>query len=212
MKNKICSILLIINTSLFIISLSISFVLLFRPFYYYHINYLNIVETSGYNYSEIKEAYDDVIDYLVLDKLFSTGSLKYSLDGYDHFKDCQLLFRINFIILFVSLIIIILKRKFFNNIFTFKHNISFWSGCLNISIFIILYIISIIIGFDKCFEIFHNIFFLGKGNWLLNSKTDEIIKILPQEFFMNCAILVLSIIGIISIILILKEILIKRKK
>ena len=191
--------------SLFIISFSITFVLLFRPFYYYHINYLNIEETSGYDYDTIKESYDDVIDYLVLDKPFKTGTLNYSEDGYDHFKDCKVLFRINFIILGITSIILLLKKMYFNNIKLFKYNIGFWSGCLNIFIFLTLFIISNIVGFDKCFEIFHNIFFLGKDNWLLSSKTDEIIKILPQKFFMNSTIFVILIIGIISITIIVKE-------
>ena len=208
---KLFSIFLIINLSLFIISLVISFALIFKPFYYYHIDSLNIIDKSGYNESEIKEAYDDVIDYLVFDKPFKTGKLKYSDVGYDHFKDCKLLFNINFFILGFSSVIIILKKRYFNNIKLFKHNISFFSSLLNIFVFILVFIGSIIVGFDKTFEIFHNIFFLGKDNWLLDRNTDEIIKILPQDFFMNIAILVVSLIMVISISIIIREIIISKK-
>lgn len=209
---KLFAIFLIINTSLFIVSLVISFALVFKPFYYYHINSLNITNQSGYTELEIKEAYDDVIDYLVLDKPFKTGKLKYSDVGYDHFKDCKLLFNLNFFILGFSSVIIILKKIYFNNIKVFKHNISFLSSILNIFVFILIFVSSIIVGFSETFEIFHRIFFLGKDNWLLDRNTDEIIKILPQDFFMNLAILVVSLIIVISILIVIREIIIGKKK
>ena len=211
MKTKIGKCLLVINTALFIISLSVSFVILFRPFYYYHIRYLDIEKTSGYTYEEIKESYDDVIDYLTLNKEFKTGKLKYSEVGKDHFHDCKILFMINFVILLITVITLIIKRKYWKEIKIKNKNISFWSSILVITMFTIILIASFIIDFDKVFDIFHNIFFLGKDNWLLNPKTDEIIRILPQKYFMNCAILVLFLIFVISITIIIKEIYISKK-
>ena len=202
---RFLSIFLVINTSLFIISLAISFTILFRPFYYLHINALNLPILTGYKYEEIKEAYDDVMDYSVFNKDFSTGILKHSENGMDHFRDCKRLFMINFIILIISMIVIILKLKFLRNIKIFNHNISFWSSIANILLFLSITIVSLLVDFDKIFTIFHNIFFLGKKNWLFNSSKDEIIKILPQRFFINCGILIASIVFIISIILIIKE-------
>lgn len=210
MKNKLIKeiglLLLVINNSLFIISLSISFVLIFRPFYYYHINYLDLTSETGYTYNEIKESYDNVIDYLVLDKPFKTGKLNYSSSGYDHFKDCKILFKINFIILGLSLFIIFLKNMYLKKLKVFKHNISFWSSILNIMLFFLLFTIYKIISFSKFFELFHNIFFLGQDNWLLDSNTDEIIKILPNEYFINCAILISLMVTVISITLITRDI------
>ena len=49
------------------------------------------------------------------------------------------------------------------------------------------------LDFDKAFVVFHALFFPGKDNWLFDPRTDEIITILPQEFFMNCALLILAI-------------------
>ena len=108
---SIGKILLIFNISLFIISFSISFVIMFRPFYYYHIDSLNLEKETGYTYSEIKEAYDDVLDYTTLFKPFSTGKLKHSKEGESHFRDCRIIFMINFIVFGVSGIIIVLKKS-----------------------------------------------------------------------------------------------------
>ena len=203
--NKIGKILLVINTSLFIISLSIGFTILFRPFYYMHINYLNMEEDTGLTYEEIKEAYDDMMDYMTKNKEFSTGKLKYSSDGYNHFRDCKILFMIDFIVLIISSIVIVLRRKFLNNISIKNHSIPFISSISILITFGLVLIASLILGFNKCFNIFHNIFFLGKSNWILDPDVDEIIDILPKKYFMDCAILVLFIIGIISLIIIIKE-------
>ncbi len=204
-------ILYIINLIVFVITLSISFVILFRPFYYYQIKYLDLEKNTGYTYNEIKEAYDDVLDYLTLNKEFKTGKLAYSNAGMDHFKDCKILFIINFSVLLITGIVLIIKKKYFNKIKLKNYNISFWSSCLVLGTFILILVIAFIVGFDKCFDTFHNIFFLGKDNWLLDPKVDEIIKILPEQFFMNCAIFVITLISIISISLIIKEIYLKKK-
>ena len=202
---KLAKLLLIVNTALFIISFSIAFVILFRPFYYWHIDDLKLVEKTNYTYKEIKEAYDDVINYTTLNKPFKTGKLKYSIEGKDHFKDCKRLFMINFIILFISTIIIIIKKKYLNNLKVLNLNIEFWSSILVLSICLILLVTSIIIGFDNCFEIFHKVFFLGKDNWIFVPSRDEIINILPIEYFRNCVILFLIIVVFCTLTIIFKE-------
>ena len=204
-------ILYIIDLIVFVITLSISFVILFRPFYYYQIKYLDLEKDTGYTYNEIKEAYDDVLDYCVLNKEFKTGKLKYSEEGKSHFKDVKLLFIICFILLIISLIIIIIKLIKFNKVKIKGFNPSFYSSISIILICILLLVIALIIGFDKCFDIFHKIFFFGKDNWLFDSYKDEIINILPKEYFMNCAELVLGIINSISIVIIIKEIIHKKR-
>ena len=210
--NKIIKGLLIINIIVFIISFAISFVILFRPFYYYHIDYLNLEKETGYTYNEIKEAYDDVIDYTTLNKPFKTGSFKYSSDGYKHFRDCKILFYINFILLGISSIVLFLKKLKFNDIKIKGYNISFYSSISIILLFITIILSYLILGFKRCFNLFHKIFFLGKDNWILDPDTDPIIDILPNEYFLDCAILVISIILMISIGIMIREIIIKRKE
>ena len=202
---RMLPIIFIINTSLFIISLAIFIPIVFRPFYYYHINALDLPQKTGYTYNEIKESYDDVLDYCLLNKEFKTGILRYSSDGFNHFKDCKILFIVDSVIFILSIIILLVKKKYCKEIKFLNHNISYWSGILLLGTFLIILIITIFIGFDKIFDIFHNIFFFGKENWLFDPEKDEIIKILPQRFFMNCGILIISIISVISIILIIKE-------
>ena len=56
------------------------------------------------------------------------------------------------------------------------------------------------------------IFFPGKDNWLFNPSTDQIIRVMPQEFFRNCAILIGASLLIITITSITVQIVNKVKK
>lgn len=208
---KLLTILFIIIIILFIISFSISFTILFRPFYYYEITHLKIEENTNYSYDEIKEAYDDVLDYCLLNKEFKTGKLKYSEEGKKHFKDCKKLFMINFIILGLSTVIILITRKKYKDIKLLGFRPSFYSSIIIIIILIVLTIIALTVGFEELFAKFHNVFFYNKDNWLFDPTKDEIIKILPIEYFRDCGILIISMISIISIMNIIKEVLLKKK-
>ena len=46
------------------------------------------------------------------------------------------------------------------------------------------------LDFDRAFVVFHSIFFPGKTNWVFDWYRDPIIRVLPQDFFRNCAILI----------------------
>lgn len=208
---KLLKVFFIINTVLFIVSLSISFTIIFRPFYYWHIKYLEMNDSTNYSYKEIKEAYDDVMDYCISNKKFKTGKLKYSEDGKNHFKDCKKLFMINFIILGLSTVIVLVERKKIKELKVLGFNPSFFSSLIIIILLITISIIALTIGFENLFIKFHNIFFYHKNNWIFDPDTDEIIKILPITYFKNCGILTVSMISLISIINIIKELVIKFK-
>lgn len=189
-----CTIIMFISIVLLILTFSISLPIYFRPFYYIQINILDIPKTSGYSYEVIKTAYDEVLDYLCFNKEFGTGELLYSESGKDHFIDCKVLFDLNayvFIFSFITTLIILICHK--KNIITLKKpfgfNISFYSSCTTILLPLIVGALAIS-DFDKAFTIFHKIFFPGKDNWYFNPYLDEIINILPQEFFASAALLI----------------------
>ncbi|MBQ1385985.1 MAG: DUF1461 domain-containing protein, partial [Erysipelotrichales bacterium] len=43
------------------------------------------------------------------------------------------------------------------------------------------------------FVVFHTIFFPGKTNWIFDWNDDQIIRILPEEFFRNAGILIVAL-------------------
>lgn len=194
----------------FIITFSIALPIYFRPFYYAHINALDLRETSGFTETEIKEAYNDVLDYLTLpDKEFSSGVMEYSEEGKAHFTDCKKLFDLNAAVLIISSVclIVLLFLKNTGKVKPFmlgRRSAEFYSAIAAVGIPIIIGAIASV-NFDKAFTVFHKIFFPGKTNWLFNPYTDKIILVLPQQFFMNCAILIGVSILTFSIILIATE-------
>lgn len=49
---------------------------------------------------------------------------------------------------------------------------------------------------------FHSIFFPGKDNWLFDPVTDPVILILPEAFFRNCAIAIVTVLLTVCIMLV----------
>ena len=79
---------------------------------------------------------------------------------------------------------------------------------------VILGILFLMIYFDfsKYFTLFHHIFF-SNDLWILNPRTDLLIQMLPEEFFMSIATrIVISFISFISIIQFIGYIIIKKGK
>ena len=177
-----------------IITVSIGLPIYLRFFYYLQIDSLGL-ESTGYTYEQIKQAYDEVLNFLTLPGVpFGTGVLNYTEEGAAHFYDCKVLFNLNAGVLIscaaVCITVLILhKKKVITLCRPHGFSVGFYSAVCAV-------LLPIIIGalaatdFDRAFVIFHRIFFPGKDNWIFDPDKDEIIQILPQEYFMNCAILI----------------------
>ena len=190
------SIVYIVSLVLFAISFSINLPIYFRPFYYALIKPLNIVNdlnaSTGGSYitKDVIEAYNEVLNFCCFFTKFGTGKLAWSEEGMSHFKDCQGLFLLDSTIMLVSGLLIggvhILKRLKIVEPYKLSHLIS---GISAIALPAIIGVLASI-NFEKAFEIFHHIFFPGKENWLFDERYDQVILIMPMNFFMACAILI----------------------
>ena len=216
MKNKILTIVLGVFIGVFILTVSIGLPIYFRPFYYMQIKPLDIPSYSGEDYDTIKEAYDDLLDYLTLPgREFKTGIFRYSAEGKSHFEDCKRLFNLNGAALIISLagiitLFVLAKKKVFTPIKPFGYDILFSSGSFTLGFFALVGLI-VAIDFDKAFDVFHIILFPGKKNWYFNWHRDQIIRVLPEEFFISCAILILSSIILLCAACIVIPVIKKRK-
>lgn len=208
MENKILNRALTSVLSIFVVLLVVTFSIglpiYFRPFYYMQIESLGIPETTGRTVEEIKDAYNEVLDFLVLpNREFGTGVFKWSENGKSHFEDCKKLFDLNISIFIISLVVVVAliilnRKKIFKLSRPFGFNFLFTCGVSTLSFFALLGGLCAI-NFDKAFTVFHVIFFPGKDNWMFSARDDQIILAMPQDFFMNCAILIASSIILISI-------------
>ena len=193
MKNKLLSVLCAVSVFLFLLTVSIGLPIYIRPFYYAHITACDLEAVSGYSESEIRQAYDEVLDYLTLPgRAFGTGILPHSQEGKAHFVDCKVLFDLNAVVLIGSglvLAMLFLMRKKWGPYRLGKYSAPFWAAVLSLTAPIMIGALAAL-DFGRAFVIFHSIFFPGKTNWVFDWNADQIIRVLPQTFFMNCAIFI----------------------
>ena len=192
-SSRLLSVIFALALFVFILTTAISLPIYIRPFYYAHIEPYGLETISGVSAAEIREAYDGVLDYLTIPgREFSTGVFAHSEAGKAHFEDCKVLFDLNRNALLLSGgllgLLLLLKRKC-GPYRLGRHSAARWAALLAL-------IAPVAVGglaaldFDRAFVIFHSLFFPGKDNWLFDARYDGIIRVLPQDFFMHCALLI----------------------
>ena len=148
----------------------------------------NIEGVTGKSRGELGEITDKLIEYLKGKAGEEALRPHYNEKEILHMEDVQVLFKYGFIlkygimILSLGLIIFFALRgeKELLGRYIFKGLFINW-------ILLGLLLIMIFFDFDKYFTYFHLIFF-DNDLWLLDPRTDLLIQMLPQEFFINIAI------------------------
>ncbi|EGZ30915.1 TIGR01906 family membrane protein [Malacoplasma iowae] len=212
------SIIFFISLFLFLLSFSIAMPVLNRWFYFVQIKTLNISEISGYSYNDIVYSYNKLLDYLTFPWAgFDLGVFKYSQEGKEHFQDTKVLFMIDLSILIVTSIICLvfvivnwrIKNKFLVKVL--NKSIGFLVSIISL-ILILLIVFLVSLDFEKAFIIFHKIFFKGKDNWVFDPTVDPIIKILPEQFFLNSFIFIAVVYLFSHLVIISKEVILLKKR
>ena len=195
MKKKLltpANLLLAVIFMLFFISFSVVLVLNFRPLYYHDIKALAIEEASGLPEKEIRENYDALISYnsMFCREELTFPTLAMSGSGKIHFEEVKNIF------VFVQVLCI----------FTFlagaagaffrlrQKNAAFLklSGILTPAVPAVLGIL-IAANWENFFVTFHHIFFRN-DYWIFDPATDPVITILPDAFFLHCAVGILLLV------------------
>lgn len=197
-QSRLLFCVLTVALAFFVLTAAIATVLLLsRPFYAIHLKTLDLSNGTPWTEDEILDAFDEMISFCLFGTPFGTGVLRWSESGKSHFADCAKLFRLDFAVLAVSLLILIaclvLYKKNIAPSRPLGRGCTFWGGILLSGGFAVTAGIAAS-DFDAAFVIFHKIFFSGKDNWLFDYDTDEIIRVLPQVFFRNCAIAIVALI------------------
>lgn len=184
--------------SLFIILGVVRFTIGFKELYYFDIGYLDIPSMINLSEEEIKLNYDYVIDYNLSKESseFNMPTIKSSPEGQIHFEEVRDIFQnVNKFFLVCMVISIIglaynIKEKSFDFLKTTSKAL--------VTIPLVLSI-PVLIDFNKSFIIFHEIMF-DNDYWIFDPNLDPVIKMLPEEFFFHAGIMMISLVGITSII------------
>ena len=134
---RLLSVLCMVCVCLFLLTASIGLPIYIRPFYYAHIEAFDLPERSGYTREEIRQAYDEVLDYLTLPgREFGTGVIPHSAEGKAHFEDCKVLFDLNASVLIgsaLALAVLFALRKKWGPYRLGKHSARFWAAVLSVT-------------------------------------------------------------------------------
>ena len=195
MKNsRLLTILLAIAAALVLLTGAIALPILCRPFYYAHIGPLHLTEQTGLTEEEIRTAYDEMLDFCLGAPEFSTGALSWSQSGRDHFADVRVLFLLDLAVLALSAALLLLwfllgRRMGLVPRPLLGRGPGFWAS---VGLGIVFAVVGLLasLDFERAFVVFHALFFPGKDNWLFDPAVDQIILILPEVFFRNCALLI----------------------
>lgn len=210
--SKFFSLLTSLALIAFLISGSVAVPILWRGFYYGQIDALSLPARTGFSPEVIRGAFDEVMDYLVKDAPFGTGTLKWSESGMAHFADCRGLFQLDFRILAVSgtlllaILLLVGTKKLRLHRFGGRGP-CFWAFVCMTAAVLALGIWGLV-DFESLFTVFHTVFFPGKTNWIFDYRYDQIILILPEDFWARAAALVAGLaFGVGALLTVLEELL-----
>ena len=165
------------------------FVLFFRPLYKCSMSLFQIEKNSGFSSKRILENYNALIDYYLP---WRQGKLvlptfSQSPHAIQHFAEVKDIYNVliwSIPIATFLLLLYLYKNRTKNDI----HYLKTASIMLVIAPFLLAS--GFVINFDKTFALFHK-FLFDNNYWLFDSKTDPIITILPDKFFMLCAVVII---------------------
>ncbi|WP_300350546.1 TIGR01906 family membrane protein [Clostridium sp.] len=160
--------------------------------------------------TEIMNDYMRIISYLNSHNknILTFENFSISSTGSYHFFEVKMIFSSIYLLgiscLLLGFLVFILKKKF-NIIISLKSLNLFFYEVITICGFILL---SFYLNFSKAFTLFHKILF-NNDYWIFNIKTDPIIEVLPESYFLTLGIFALS--SVILLALLAKLIYITKK-
>ena len=185
------SVLLSLAIVLLLISAAVTLTLQSRWLYYMDMEILDIPTQSGYSQEIIRENYDALIKY---NSVFYSGelifpSLPMSETGKIHFEEVKKIFssiQIMGLILVIPVIIASIWRIKKRQYYFLK-----LSAILSIALPALIGLL-MAINWNGFFIIFHKLFFRN-DYWVFDYNTDPVIRILPNQFFLHSAVMILII-------------------
>lgn len=169
---------------IFILTAAIALTILATPIYRFSLNWLDIPDRVGMSFDQIMENYTAVMKYLHFPWIDTLVFPNFAVSdsGAFHFWEVKRLFYLNYGLLFLSGVISFFYLR------DLKKTSSFWRLLqpFKIAIFVpFVLLLLLAIDFDSMFVLFHELAF-NNDAWLFDARTDPIITVLPQEFFMLC--------------------------
>lgn len=182
------NVFLFLSIFVFILSLSFQLTIDFKSLFIHDTALYASDEATGLSNSIILKNYNELMSYLKgHTPTLKLSNFTFSNDGKTHFKEVKSLFRLNLVLLISSFIMLIPCY-----IISIKTNniASILYSSMSVIIFTLLLSIFLLFFFNTAFVLFHKLFF-NNSLWLLDPKTDPIINIFPEPFFLHCGVFII---------------------
>ena len=191
-KKKAINLGVSILAMIVVICISVTITVMARPLYYFDIEYLEIPWRSGISAEACRLNYDTLIDYNLLggDEELVFPTLKMSETGRIHFEEVKEIF-INMQLVSIAGIVALIGFTLYIKKKGPQNSILLWMRyTFPVTMIVALAVgLAMAIDWQWAFTTMHEIFF-DNDYWIFNAYTDPVIKILPEEFFFHCGILI----------------------
>ena len=191
-KKKAINLGVSILAMIVVICISVTITVMARPLYYFDIEYLEIPWKSGISAEACKLNYDTLIDYNLIggDEELVFPTLKMSETGRIHFEEVKEIF-INMQLVSIAGIVALIGFTLYIKKKGPQNSILLWMRyTFPVTMIVALAVgLAMAIDWQWAFTTMHEIFF-DNDYWIFNAYTDPVIKILPEEFFFHCGILI----------------------
>ena len=185
LKNSIKTVATGITMLIAVAAAALAMLHLFSFLYVLNVKTLDLPASTGYSYDKIMMNYNLVMSFLspFSSAPFVLDGMNFSKEGAEHFYDCRVIFRWVYLAGIASAVsLVFLLRSLSEKARKISAGV--------VVVFPTVIMAAVAINFDAAFIIFHKIFFPGKSNWIFDYRVDEIINILPEQFFLSCAIFI----------------------
>ena len=183
------------------VSVSVTIILHLRAIYYADISLLHIPENSCYSADLIRRNYDVLSDY---NTIGYKGPLEFpdlamSESGRIHFEEVKRVFDLfgymTIVLTPVCALCLFISRRLRTGLCLLI------GGILGLAVPVILGVLTAI-SWDTFFVRFHQLVFRNEF-WIFDWRTDPVILILPDTFFLHCAILIFALVFLLSIVMLI---------
>lgn len=195
-KTRVIKWVTAISLFLFILSVSILFVIFYRPLYSMAIGWFDIESMTGLSKLQLESNYQQLMDYLTkpwVSQLVMTN-FPSSEQGLFHFHEVKRLFMVDYVVVVVTLGILYYGAKWL------QREGKLWLLLNPLKLLLMLpFVVLTMVAFffDPLFVFFHKVFF-NNDAWIFDVRTDPVIAALPQDFFLVCfaAVFILLMLGL----------------
>ena len=203
------NIIVAIIIALLVITASVTFTLFDRAAYARMQEKVGLPETTGYSEEIVLANYNALIEY---NSVFFAGplffpDLEMSESGRIHFEEVKSIFSAIQVIMLITAAL----AAFFCVFLLRKKRLKFLrlGGIMTLAIPTAIVCLMAIIGWDRFFVLFHQVFFNNEF-WVFDYNTDPVILILPDAWFLSCLIRIIVGIIVAAVLLIVGSIVLRK--